>query len=260
MLKKLSNAKKIYFASDMHFGTPTKEDSRAREQKFIRFLNEIQKDASELFLVGDVFDFWFDYKTVVPKGFTRLFGKLAELSDQGIKIHYFKGNHDMWLNGYFEEELGFIIHSDNLEIERNGFKLFIGHGDGKGPKDYKYKFLKKIFRNPMFIWFFKWIHPDIGMAFAQLSSKSSRYGQGVPQKEVFHGAENEWLISYVKRKLENEHYDYFVFGHRHLAIDFEITDKIKYINLGDWLYFSSYAVLDNNKLELRYFEKDSTIH
>lgn len=244
----------------MHFGTPTKEASSVREQKFIRFLNLVQKDASELFLVGDVFDFWFDYKTVIPKGFTRLFGKLAELSDQGIIIHYFKGNHDMWLDGYFEEELGFTIHSDNLEIERNGVKLFIGHGDGKGPKDYKYKFLKKVFRNPFFIWFFKWIHPDIGMAFAQLSSKSSRYGQGEPKKEVFHGVENEWLVSYVKRKLEQKHFDYFVFGHRHLAIDIAINDKTKYINLGDWLFFNSFAVLENNKLELKYFEKDTSIH
>lgn len=244
----------------MHFGTPTKEESSVREQKFIRFLSLVQKDASELFLVGDVFDFWFDYKTVIPKGFTRLFGKLAELSDQGIKIHYFKGNHDMWLNGYFEEELGFTIHSDNLEIERKGFKLFIGHGDGKGPKDYKYKFLKNIFRNPFFIWLFKWIHPDIGMTFAQLSSKSSRYGKESPKKEIFHGAENEWLISYVKRKLVKKHYDYFIFGHRHLALDFAINDKTKYINLGDWLHFNSFAVLDNNKLELKYFEKEIAIH
>ena len=242
----------------MHFGTPTKEDSLAREQKFIRWLSIIQKDACELFLVGDVFDFWFDYKTVIPKGFTRLFGKLAELSDSGIKIHYFKGNHDMWLDGYFEEELGFTIHSNNLEIERNGLKIFIGHGDGKGPKDFKYKFLKKIFRNPLFIWFFKWIHPDIGMAFAQFSSKSSRYATGEAKKEVFQGENDEWLVTYVKRKLELKHHDCFIFGHRHLALEIDVTDKVKYINLGDWLYYNSYAVLDKGKIELKYFEKEDT--
>ncbi len=247
----------------MHFGTPNQNDSFQREQKFIRWLNFIQKDVSELYLLGDVFDFWFDYKTVIPKGFTRLFGKLAEFSDQGVKIHYFKGNHDMWLNGYFEEELGFTIHSDNLEIERNGIKILLGHGDGKGPKDYKYKFLKKVFRNSFFIFLFKWIHPDIGMAFAQYSSKSSRYATGKAKKEHFHGAENEWLISYCKRKLEKKHQDYFIFGHRHLAIDFQINDKTKYINLGDWLSYNSYAVFDGKQIELKYFEdnkKEYTAH
>lgn len=260
MKKSLTNSKKIYFASDTHFGTPNKVESFKREQKFIRWLTFIQKDASELFLVGDIFDFWFDYKTVVPKGFIRLFGKLAELSDQGIKIHYFKGNHDMWLSGYFEEELGFEIHSDNYEIERNDVKIFIGHGDGKGPKDYKYKFLKKIFRSSFFIWLFKWIHPDVGMAFAQFSSKSSRYvsGSTSAKKETFNGAENEWLVSYVKRKLEKKHSDYFIFGHRHLALDISINEKTRYINLGDWIHYSSYAVFDGEKIKLEYFEKDNT--
>jgi len=242
----------------MHFGTPNYEESFAREQKFIRWLNFIQKDASELYLVGDVFDFWFDYKTVIPKGFVRLLGKLAELSDKGIKIHYFKGNHDMWLNGYFEKELGFIIHSDNFEFESNEKKFFIGHGDGKGPADNKYKFLKKIFRNSFFIWFFKWIHPDIGMAFAQLSSRSSRYATGEAKKEKFHGNDNEWLVSYVKRKLESKHRDYFIFGHRHLALNIDITENCKYVNLGDWLHYFSYAVFDGEKIELKYFEKDNS--
>lgn len=241
----------------MHFGTPNFKESKAREQKFISWLDFIKVDASELFLVGDVFDFWFDYKTVVPKGFVRLFGKLAELSDSGIKIHYFKGNHDMWLNGYFEKELGFEIHSDNYEFEKNGKKFFVGHGDGKGPADIKYKVLKKIFRNSFFIWFFKWIHPDIGMAFAQFSSKSSRYATGEPKKEIFNGNENEWLVSYIKIKLKEKHRDFFIFGHRHLALDIEITETAKYINLGDWLHYNSYAVFDVEKIELKYFEKNN---
>lgn len=250
----MSNNNKIYFASDTHFGTPNDKESALREQKFIAWLNLIKEDASELFLVGDIFDFWFDYKTVIPKGFTRLFGKLAEISDSGIKIHYFKGNHDMWLNGYFEKELGFIVHSDNYIFKQNGKTFLVGHGDGKGPKDYKYKFLKKVFRNKFFIWLFNWIHPDIGMAFAQLSSKQSRYATGTPKLETFHGKENEWLVSYCKRKLETQDIDYFIFGHRHLALDINLDQKSKYINLGDWLNYFSYAEFDGNKLELKYYK------
>lgn len=240
----------------MHFGTPNKEESFKREQKFIRWLDIIKQDAAELFLVGDIFDFWFDYKTVVPKGFVRLLGKLAELSDSGIKIHYFKGNHDMWLNGYFEEELNATIHSDNYEIERNGVKIFIGHGDGKGPEDFKYKFLKKIFRNKLFIWLFKWIHPDIGMAFAQFSSRSSRYATGEAVLEKFHGEDNEWLVSYSKRKLKEKHRDYFIFGHRHLDLEIDLNENSKYINLGDWLHYNSYAEFNGKTINLKYFKED----
>lgn len=239
----------------MHFGTPNFEESRKREAHFIDWLNFIKADASELFLVGDVFDFWFDYKTVVPKGFVRLLGKLAELSDSGIKIHYFKGNHDMWLDGYFEKELNATVHSDNFEFTQNGVHFFVGHGDGKGPQDFKYKFLKKVFRNKLFIWLFKWIHPDIGMAFAQYSSRSSRYATGEAKLETFHGNENEWLVSYCKRKLEEKHRDYFIFGHRHLALDINLNEKSKYINLGDWLNYKSYAVFDGKEVQLKYFEK-----
>lgn len=241
----------------MHFGTPSFDASRSREMQFIAWLDIIKKDATALYLVGDVFDFWFDYNTVVPKGFVRLLGKLAEISDSGIQIHYFKGNHDMWLNGYFEKELNVIVHSDNFEIEENGVKILVGHGDGKGPQDHKYKFLKKIFRNKLFIQLFKWIHPDIGMAFAQFSSRSSRYATGEAKLETFYGEENEWLVSYCKRKLEKNHYDYFVFGHRHLALDIAINEKSKYINLGDWLHYKSYAVFDGKTIELKYFEAKS---
>lgn len=241
----------------MHFGTPSFEISSAREKHFIRWLDFIKEDATELFLVGDIFDFWFDYETVVPKGFVRLLGKIAELSDAGIKIHYFKGNHDMWLNGYFEKELKLTVHSDNLEIERQGINILVGHGDGKGPQDFKYKFLKKIFRNRLFIWLFKWIHPDIGMAFAQLSSRRSRYATGEAKLETFHGEENEWLVSYCKRKLETKHFDYLIFGHRHLALEININENSKYINLGDWLNYNSYAVFDGKTIELKYFENQT---
>lgn len=251
----MNKLSKIYFASDTHFGTPNTKESFTREQKFIRWLDFIKKDATELYLVGDIFDFWFDYDTVIPKGFTRLFGKLAELTDANIPIHFFKGNHDMWLHHYFETELGFIIHSNEYEIERNGIKIYIHHGDGKGPKDYKYKMLKKIFRNSFFTWCFKWIHPDLGMRLALYSSKNSRYKTGEAKKETFQGIDNEWLAQYALKKNTELPRDYFIFGHRHLPLQLKLNENCHYINLGDWLHYSSYAVLENQTIQLFYFDE-----
>ncbi|MGB1248413.1 MAG: UDP-2,3-diacylglucosamine diphosphatase, partial [Chitinophagales bacterium] len=253
----MKDNKKIYFASDIHLGTPTYADSREREAHFVAWLDAIFPTCEELFLVGDIFDFWFDYKTVVPKGYVRLFGKLAEFADAGIPIHFFYGNHDMWQRDYFEKELGAKIHSDNIEFERNGKYFFVGHGDGKGPNDKKYKFLKKIFRNPICKWLFGWIHPDIGLRIANFWSRSSRYGKGEAKKEVFENADKEWLVSYVKRKMQTSSADYYIFGHRHLALDLKIEDKVRYINLGDWLHYNSYAVFDGQNIELKYFQKDN---
>lgn len=223
-----------------------------REKEFIHWLNSIQSQCEALFLVGDIFDFWFDYTHVVPKGYTRLLGKLAEFTDAGILVHYFKGNHDMWLNGYFEKELGFIIHSNNYTFEKNGIKFFVGHGDGKGPKDYKYKMLKKIFRNPICQFLFKWLHPDIGMGIANYFSRRSRFGNG-ETKERFLGKDKEWLIQYINKKETEKHFDYYIFGHRHLTIEYKINEKTTYINLGDWLHYKSYAVFDGKKTTLHYF-------
>jgi UDP-2,3-diacylglucosamine hydrolase len=254
----LANSKKIYFLSDLHLGTPSYEDSLAREKKVIEFLDKILPNTSELFLVGDVFDFWFDYKTVVPKGFVRILGKLAQFSDAGIPVHYFKGNHDMWLSGYFEKELNFIIHSDNYTFESEGKKFFVGHGDGKGPNDFGYKRLKKIFRNPLSQWLFRWLHPDIGMAIALSWSKSSRYATG-EKLEKFSGVENEWLVHYVRRKQRQNPADFYIFGHRHLPLEIAIDENTKYINLGDWLHYQSYAEFDGQKLELKFYEKEPPV-
>ena len=251
----MTSQKKIYFISDIHLGTPSSEASLQREKKLIEFLDSIFNHTHQLFLVGDVFDFWFDYKTVVPKGFVRLFGKLAQFSDAGIPVHYFKGNHDMWLNGYFESELNFTIHNDNFEFQYAGKKFFVGHGDGKGPQDFGYKRLKKIFRNPISQWLFRWIHPDIGTAIALYWSKRSRYATG-EKLEKFNGVENEWLVHYVRKKLEQNPADFYIFGHRHLPLDIKINENTQYINLGDWLHYQSYAVFDGEKLQLKYFEKE----
>lgn len=249
--------KNIYFASDFHLGSPDEKTSRTRENRIVRWLNYIEPTCSELFLMGDIFDFWFEYKTVVPKGFVRLLGKLAQMSDQGIKIYFFKGNHDMWVNDYFTKELGIQIISDEFEMERNGKRFYLHHGDGLGPGDRKYKFLRKIFRNPVCQWLFSLVPPRIGMGIANGWSSSSRAAgttsDGV-SKEKFMGMENEWLAVYAKEVLQKTHYDYFIFGHRHLPLDLRLSENSRYVNLGEWLNFYSYVVFDGNELCLNYFE------
>jgi len=245
--------KNIYFASDFHLGSPDFERSRVREDTIVRWLNYIEPTCGELFLMGDVFDFWFEYKTVVPKGFVRLQGKLAAMSDAGIKIWFFKGNHDMWVNDYFCKEIGMEIISDEKVIERGGKSFFLHHGDGLGPGDPKYKFLRKIFRNPICQWLFALLPPRIGLGIATGWSAHSRAaGSAV---EVFHGEENEWLAVFAKEKLRTEHFDYFVFGHRHLPMDLDLGEGSRYINLGEWINYNSYAVFDGESLSLKYFEK-----
>jgi UDP-2,3-diacylglucosamine hydrolase len=245
--------KNIYFASDFHLGSPNFEKSRLREDRIVRWLNYIEPTCSELFLMGDVFDFWFEYKMVVPKGFVRLQGKLATMSDAGIKIYFFKGNHDMWVNDYFTKELGIEIVSDEKIIERNGKRFFLHHGDGLGPGDPKYKFLRKIFRNPVCQWLFALLPPRIGLGIANGWSAHSRLASNAP--EVFHGAENEWLAVYAHEQLKSAYFDYFVFGHRHLPIDMELGKGSRYVNLGEWFNYNSYAVFDGDSLSLKYFEK-----
>src|ERR1700761_4684752 len=170
----MATGNKLYFASDFHLGTGNYTNSREREDRLIRWLDVIKADAAEIFLMGDVFDFWFEYKTVVPKGYIRFFGKLAELADSGIKLYMFKGNHDMWMFDYFERELGATIISDELEIERNGKKFYLHHGDGVGEGDHTYKFLKKIFRSKVCQWLFARVHPNLGVGIANYWSGSSR--------------------------------------------------------------------------------------
>lgn len=245
--------KNIYFASDFHLGSPSHSESRKREDRIIRWLNAIEGNCSELFLMGDIFDFWFEYREVVPKGFVRLQGKLGMMSDAGIKIYFFKGNHDMWVNDYFTKELGIEIISDELVMERAGKRFYLHHGDGLGPGDQKYKVLRKVFRNPVCQWLFSIVPPRIGLGIANWWSGSSRLAHST--EEVFNGVENEWLAVYAKEQLQKAHFDYFIFGHRHLPLDIQLTDKSRYINLGEWINFNSYAVFDGKDLTLNYFEK-----
>ncbi len=249
----LQSGKQVYFGSDSHLGAPTPEESLPREKKLIRWLDDIKKDAQVIFLLGDLFDFWFEYKTVVPKGFVRVLGKLAELKDSGIDIYFFVGNHDLWMNGYFEDELNIPVFHKPQVFEVNKTRLFIGHGDGLGPGDKGYKRMKKVFTNPFCKWLFRWLHPDLGVRLAQYLSVKNKLISG-EEDAKFLGEENEWLVQYAKRKLESEHYDYFVFGHRHLPLDIQLNEKSKYINLGDWIKYYTYGKFDGENLELKEYK------
>ncbi len=245
--------KKIYFASDNHLGAPTQAASRPREKKFVAWLDSIKDDAAAIFLLGDLFDFWFEYKTVVPRGFTRTLGKLAEITDAGIPVYFFVGNHDLWMNGYFEEELNIPVYHHPKDFIFNGKTFFIGHGDGLGPGDKGYKRMKKVFTNPFSKWLFRWLHPDWGMKLAQYLSVKNKLISG-DEDARFLGAENEWLAEYSKRKLSENYRDYFVFGHRHLPLEIKLDGTSTYFNLGDWISYYTYGVFDGTTFELKTFE------
>ena len=245
---------KIYFASDFHLGAGAYDAHQEREKRIVRWLDTIKADAAELYLVGDVFDFWFEYSAAVPKGNLRFLGKLAELADLGIKLTFFKGNHDMWMFGYLEKELGATIISNELVIERSGKKFYIHHGDGLGPGDRKYKFLKRFFRSPLCQWLFERVHPNLGIGIATKWSRRSRHVNST--KEVRVSSQQEWLITYSRELLETTHYDYLVFGHRHVPMDVKLSDTSHYINLGEWIYANTYAVFDGVNMQLKAFEAD----
>ncbi len=245
--------KKIYFASDNHLGAPTQTQSFPREKKFVAWLETVKTDAAAIFLLGDLFDFWFEYKTVVPKGFTRTLGKLAELTDAGIPIYYFVGNHDLWMNGYFEEELNIPVYHKPQLFQLNDTIVLMGHGDGLGPGDKGFKRMKKVFVHPLSKWLFKWLHPDLGVRLGQYLSVKNKLISG-DEDIIFKGAENEWLVQYCKRKLSQQHYDYFIFGHRHLPLTIALENNATYINLGDWIGHYTYAIFDGTTIKLNTFE------
>lgn len=246
----IPEGKKIYFSSDNHLGAPTAKESRPREQKFVAWLDEISEDAAAIFLLGDLFDFWFEYKYVVPKGFVRVLGKLAQLRDRGIPIYFFVGNHDLWMDDYFEKELDIPVFHKPKEFEFNDKKFLIGHGDGLGPGDKGFKRMKKVFTNPFAKWLYRWLHPDLGVPLAQYFSVKNKAISGEEDVE-FLGEEKEWLIQYCRQKLEAQHYDYFIFGHRHLPLNIQLNQKSTYLNLGDWINFYTYGEFDGKDLHLK---------
>lgn len=251
----LPEGKKVYFASDFHLGIPDRATSIEREKRLCSWLDSIAADAHILYLVGDIFDTWFEYKHVVPKGFTRFLGKLANLSDAGLQIEVFTGNHDLWMSGYFHDELHIPVHYGPIEREFNGKKFFIGHGDGLGPGDHGYKLLKKVMSNPFSQWLYRRLHPDTGVGMAGWLSRLGPKHADVPEKQFL--GEAEWLVQFARSTNEKEHFDYFIFGHRHIAIEYPLADNSLYVNLGDWIRYDSYAVFDGKTLNLKYYKESN---
>ncbi len=252
------NNTKIYFASDFHLGIPDKKRSLEREKMLVSWLEKVKQDASEIFLMGDVFDFWFEYKYVVPKGYTRLLGKLAEITDSGIPVHLFRGNHDIWAFDYLNEELNINIHRKPVVREFSGKKLFLAHGDGLGPGDKGYKFLKRVFEFKPNQFLFRWLHPDIGSRMGLYFSKKSRLANIAKEgkNDFKFNISDEMLYHYAKRKSEqNPDLNYFIFGHRHIPIQVELNANSEMIILGDWLGHFSYGVFENGKMRLEYWKK-----
>ncbi len=248
----LPTSKSIYFVSDSHLGAPNAIKSREKELRLIHWLNRVSVNAEAIFLLGDIFDFWFEYKTVVPKGFTRLFGKLAELTDRGISIYLFVGNHDLWMDDYFEKELGIPVFHKPLDLQVSGHSFLIGHGDGLGPGDTGFKLMKKVFTNPICKTLFRWLHPDIGVKFAQYLSQRNKLISGDDDVH-FLGEDKEWLVQYCKRKTSQKHRDHFIFGHRHLPMQVPIGDKGGlYTNIGDWCSHFTYGEFDGMSLNLKH--------
>ncbi len=243
----LPEGKKLYFASDFHLGAPDYESSLAREKRIVSWLEMIKLDAGGIFLVGDIFDFWFEYKQTIPKGFTRFLGKLAEISDTGIPVIVFTGNHDMWMFDYFPKELNIKIHRSTEFLMVNGNKVLIGHGDGLGPGDHAYKFYKKLFSNSVCQKLFEWLHPNIGMAIAKYWSSKSRISGSHKSLDL----EAEWLIQYCRKVESKTHHDYYIFGHRHVSTELDLSATAKYVNIGEWIDQCTYAVFANGKLELQ---------
>ncbi|GAA5221822.1 UDP-2,3-diacylglucosamine diphosphatase [Membranihabitans marinus] len=248
---------KIYFASDFHLGI---QDSKVRETKIIQWLDDISQDASHLYLVGDLFDYWFEYNHFVPKGFIRFLGKLAALKDSGIQIDIFIGNHDVWMFDYFPEELGIPVHKAPIRVSHYGKNFLIGHGDGLGPGDHGYKRLKKIFHNPFLQFCYRQIHPDLSYRIANYWSKTSRAQEHVSPQ--FLGADKEWLVQYSESKSRaNPDIDFFIFGHRHLPICHDLSNQHSfYFNIGDWLHHDTYGVFDGEKFYLYQYGNQRALH
>lgn len=249
--------KKIYFASDFHLGLSvfSRQHEIEREKKVIRWLDSIENDAQAIFLVGDIFDFWFEYTHTIPKGFVRFLGKIANLIDNGIPVYFFTGNHDLWMFEYLQQELGAVVFKKPIELQIDKSNFLIGHGDGLGPGDTFYKILKTIFTNTLSQWIFKWIHPDIGIRLASSWSRLSRHKNAEGDEEFL--GEKEFLIQYCLKKEVDKHHDFYVFGHRHMPLDIEINSDSRYYNLGEWINKCSFGEFDGKIFAMRTFEEES---
>lgn len=245
--------KKLYFASDFHLGAPNGAESKIRERKIIRWLDSVADDAAAIFLVGDIFDFWFEYGQVIPKGFIPFISKISQLRERGIPILFFTGNHDLWMKDYFIQELGIPVYHHPIELSVSGQKILVGHGDGLGPGDRFYKLLKLVFTNPFFQWLFRWVHPDLGIKIAKAWSGHSRISNSEKDENRFLG-EDEWLWQYCKEIEPKSHHDLYIFGHRHLPLQLQVSENSTYFNLGEWVTQFTYLEYDGAEAKLLTFK------
>ena len=244
---------KIYFASDAHLGMHPVEKSIERERILVRWLDEIRKDASEIYLLGDMLDYWFEYRKVVPRGFTRFLGKIAEITDSGIPVHYFTGNHDVWVFDYLPKEIGVQVHREPLITEINGRKFYIAHGDGLGLTEKGYPFLKKIFTSKILQWLYARLHPNCATSFAHYWSRKSRFAKGISVE--FKGEDKEELLIFARDLLQKEYFDFLIFGHRHIPLEYSIpSGKSKVFLLGDWILNNTFAIFDGENVYLKRYQ------
>ena len=239
--------KKTYFVSDVHLGTPNFEESLEREKLLVEWLKAIREDAERIYLLGDIFDFWFEYKRVVPRGFTRFLGCISEIVDSGIPVYFFTGNHDIWVFDYLEKETGVKVIKEEQRVEINGKQFLIAHGDGLGPYDKKFNFLKKIFTNRFLQWCFKFVHPNFAIGFALRWSKHSRAKHELDKPINY---EDEWLVKYSRSVEKEQHHDFYIYGHRHIPKIYDLGNNACYVNTGDWLINFTYAVFDGEKVDV----------
>jgi len=245
--------KKIYFASDFHLGLDIDfQSSREREILIVEWLDSISDDVAELYLLGDIFDYWFEYKSGIPKGHEIFLGKLRVLREADIPVYFFTGNHDLWMKSYFEKEYGIPIYRSPITKQINDKIFHMGHGDGLGPGDHTYKMMKKVFTNPACQWAFSLLPAKVGLGMMRYFSKKSR--EKYLDVNEFMGEDKEWLVQYIKAHKELDKVDYYLFGHRHLTIDHQIKNRsARYINLGEWINTRSYAVFDGSDLKIEFF-------
>ncbi len=251
--------KNIYFLSDAHLGSRALRHTRQQERRLVRFLDDIKEKAEAVYLLGDMFDFWFEYRMVVPRGFTRFLGKLSELTDSGVEVHYFAGNHDLWTWDYLVEECGVILHREPMTLSLADKTFYIGHGDGLGDPDPRFRFIRSIFHSPLCQWLFRWLHPDLGMRFGLNWAKHSRLAHGEGGDPPYLGEDKEHLVLYAKDYLRSHpDVNYFIFGHRHIELDLMLSDQCRMVILGDWISQYTYAVFDGEHLYMENYVEGET--
>ena len=251
--------KNIYFLSDAHLGSRALRHTRQQERRLVRFLDDIKEKAEAVYLLGDMFDFWFEYRMVVPRGFTRFLGKLSELTDSGVEVHYFAGNHDLWTWDYLVEECGVILHREPMTLSLADKTFYIGHGDGLGDPDPRFRFIRSLFHSPLCQWLFRWLHPDLGMRFGLNWAKHSRLAHGEGGDPPYLGEDKEHLVLYAKDYLRSHpDVNYFLFGHRHIELDLMLSDQCRMVILGDWISQYTYAVFDGEHLYMENYVEGET--